>query len=108
MSRSRKLITSRMTVIATLLFSASVLASDKDPANCIELIEAPDLYNNCRERTHHIISGSIPNKVPEEKSEEDCYCDVRKRRQVENRMKNIERERVLSVGGAGTKSSRPW
>ena len=85
--RSGKLRIGPLTVIAIVLLSISTLASDQENGNCVDLKETPDLYNDCLERVRTLIVGSTPENTPKKEGEESCYCDVRKRRQVEQRLR---------------------
>ena len=73
-------------VILIVLFSGSLFASDQAPGNRVDLQETPEL-NNSLERVGMPIVGSAPESTPQKESEESCYCDVRKRRQVEQRLR---------------------
>ena len=85
--RSRRLKMGQFMVIMIVLFSGSILASDQENGNCVDLKETPELNNNCLERVGMPIVGSAPESTPQKESEESCYCDVRKRRQVEQRLR---------------------
>ncbi|MDA9981462.1 hypothetical protein N9H39_01710 [Gammaproteobacteria bacterium] len=74
-------------IIVVVLYSVLALASEQEIGNCVDLKETPDLYNNCLERVRTPIVGSAPESTPQKESEESCYCDVRKRRQVEQRLR---------------------
>lgn len=84
--------------IAIVLYSVAALASDQEPGNCIDFKETPDLYNDCLERVHRLSIGSIPENMPQKESEEICHCDVRKRHQVEQRLRKRKELRELTDG----------
>lgn len=84
--------------ITIVLLSVSTLASDQENENCVDLKETPDLYNDCLQRVRTPIVGSVPESTPQKESEESCYCDVRKRRQVEQRLRKHNQILDLSDG----------
>ena len=84
--RSRRLKMGQFMVILIVLFSGSILASDQENGNFVDLKETPEL-NNSLERVGMPIAGSAPESTPQKESEESCYCDVRKRRQLEQRLR---------------------
>ena len=73
-------------VILIVFFSGSILASDQENGNRVDLKETPEL-NNSLERVGMPIVRLAPESTPQKESEESCYCDVRKRRQVEQRLR---------------------
>ena len=84
--RSRRLKMGQFMVILIVLFSGSILASDQENGNRVDLKETPEL-NNSLERVGMPIVRLAPESTPQKESEESCYCDVRKRRQVEQRLR---------------------
>lgn len=86
-------------VITIALLSVSTLASDQENGNCVDLKETPDLYNDCLQRVPTLNVGSTPENTSQKESEKSCYCDVRKRRQVEQRLRRQKQILDLSDGG---------
>jgi hypothetical protein len=84
---SRKLGVGPVMTIMAVLFSVPALASDQEIGNCVDLKETPHLYDDCLERVRTLNVGSTPENIPLKESKESCYCDVRKRRQVEQRLR---------------------
>ena len=85
-------------IITLVLFSVSALASDQEIGNCVDLKKTQGIYNDCLERARTLIVGSTPENIPQKESGESCYCDVRKRRQVEQRLRKHKQILDLSDG----------
>ena len=75
------------------VFAQRTLRSILSPVGYI-----PDIYDDCLERVHLPSVGSIPEKVSQKESEEVCYCDVRKRQQVEQRLRKHKELLELTDG----------
>jgi len=74
-------------VLALPVNSGSVLPGENDLASCMEFLGSPDLYDSCVEKLKSPEIEPDSGVSNDETDEATCYCDIRKQKQVEFRLK---------------------
>lgn len=91
-----------MMVLALPVNSGSVLPGEKDLASCMEFLGSPELYDSCVEKLNSPKIEPDSGVSNDESDEAACYCDIRKQKQVEFRLKRqAEQDQEQSSTGSG-------
>jgi hypothetical protein len=77
-------------LVCFLIYPVTVIGSEDKETSCLRFADSAELYDRCLQEDYddrHIFNPSAAPKNPDEKS---CYCDIRKKHQVELRRRKQE------------------
>jgi hypothetical protein len=77
-------------LLAFLISPGTAIASEDEKANCQKSSDNAELCDDYLQKVHDDKSKSALSSVQQKPEEKFCYCDVRKQKQVEIRLRNQE------------------
>ncbi len=77
-------------LLGFLIYPVTVIGSEGEETGCLRFRDSAELYDRCLQEEYndmHKSDSSVVSKNPDEKP---CYCDIRKQKQVELRLRKQE------------------